>query len=146
MKRATTQARAGRILMSLAAMISGFISPFADFNPTHALNPLWSAHARFHVVWQVIITFCLAVLSLYLLWARNAQRGFATRISFLLSLIVLGGFIVNSFVAGIYGGSIRASNTPSPVPFGWDGNLTVFSAGFAILLIGYFMTLKGDPQ
>jgi tryptophan-rich sensory protein len=146
MSTATTQARAGRILMTLAAMISGFISPFADFNATHAVNPLWPAHARFHVVWQVIITFCLAVLSLYLLWAKSVERVFATRISFLLSLTVMGGFIFDSFVTGLYGGSIRASDERSAVPFGWDGNLTVFSAGLVIVLAGYLMTLKGDRQ
>ena len=141
---ATTQARRGRVLMTLAAMISGFISPFADFNATHASNPLWPAHARFHLVWQVIITFSLAVLSLYLLWAQTVERRFATRISFLLSSIVLDGFILDSFVTSLYGGSIRASNAVSQVPFGWDGNLTLFSIGFAVLVVGYRMTLKED--
>lgn len=60
--------------MTVAVVIYGFARPFADFNATHAGNPLWPGHAKFHVVWQVIITFGLAVLGSYLLWAKNAAQ------------------------------------------------------------------------
>ncbi|HXL30446.1 MAG TPA: hypothetical protein VN968_14315 [Bradyrhizobium sp.] len=43
-----------RILLTLAAIGYGFVTIKADFNRTHATNPLWTPHARFHVVWQVL--------------------------------------------------------------------------------------------
>ena len=33
-----------------------------------------------------------------------------------------------------------------PIFFGWDGNLTVFSAAFVILVIGYWMTRSKTNQ
>jgi hypothetical protein len=35
------------------------------------------------VVWQVITTFCLAILGIWLLWAKGVERQFAIRISFI---------------------------------------------------------------
>jgi hypothetical protein len=43
----------------------------ADFNATHATNPLWTPHARFHVVWQVLSQAGVSILILYLLWGAN---------------------------------------------------------------------------
>ena len=34
----------GKLLMTLATLIYGFIPPFADFNHTHAANPLWPGY------------------------------------------------------------------------------------------------------
>jgi hypothetical protein len=140
MQTGSNTTRIGKILMSVATVIYGLIPPFADFNNTHAENPLWPGHARFHVVWQVIITFCLALLGLYLLWANTVERTFATRISFLLGLIVLGGFLSNAAIINLYAGALRDPNGVPLNSFGWDANLTVFSVGFVLLLAGYFMT------
>jgi hypothetical protein len=43
-----------RILLTFSAIGYGFVTIKADFNQTHATNPLWTPHARFHVVWQVL--------------------------------------------------------------------------------------------
>ena len=146
MSASSTAAYTGKILMTVATAIYGLFPPLADFNPTHALNPLWPGHARYHVVWQVIITFWLAVLGLYLLWTTSAERESATRISFLLGLIVLGGFLCDAAVRHLYGGALTDPNGYPPIFFGWDGNLTVFSAAFVILVIGYWMTRSKANQ
>ena len=44
-----------RILLTLAALAFSAITVVADLNKTHAANPLWTPHARFHVVWQVSV-------------------------------------------------------------------------------------------
>lgn len=125
--------------MTIAALIYGFIPPFADFSQTHVFNPLWTRHARFHVVWQVIITFALSVLGLYLLWIKKAEKEFSINISFLLGLIVLGGFMTNALVTHLYGGSLSDPNGVPPIFNNLDGNLVTFSVGIVCLIVGYFI-------
>ncbi|MES2794373.1 MAG: hypothetical protein V4683_00335 [Bacteroidota bacterium] len=137
---ATTKQSVGKVLMTMATMIYGFVPPFADFNQTHAENPLWLGHAKFHVVWQVIITFGLSLLGLYLLWSKNTEKGFSIKISFILGLIVLGGFLSNATITHLYGGALSDPNGVPPIFSNIDANLFVFSIGFVFLLVGFFMT------
>ena len=58
----------GQGLVSLVAVMIMIGPMVADFNPTHATNPLWTPHARFHVVWQVFTNSTLAALTLYFIW------------------------------------------------------------------------------
>lgn len=136
----TTKQKTGKILMTVATMIYGFIPPIADFNKTHAENPLWPGHARFHVVWQVIITFGVALLSIYLLWSKKTERALSIRISCILGTIVLGGFLSNSIIANLYGGTLSDPNGVPPIFSNIDANLLIFFFGFVLLLIGYYMS------
>jgi hypothetical protein len=60
-----------RILLTLAAIGFGFLTIKADFNRTHATNPSWTPHARFHVVWQVLSYTGIAVIALCLIWLNG---------------------------------------------------------------------------
>ncbi len=60
------------LLVSVVAVMIMIGPAVADFNATHATNPLWTPHARFHVVWQVFTNSTVAALSLYLLWVADA--------------------------------------------------------------------------
>jgi hypothetical protein len=55
-----------RILLTLVTLGYGLATVFADFNKTHATNPQWTPHARFHVVWQICsyVGFVLLALAL----------------------------------------------------------------------------------
>ena len=59
------------VLISLVALATAIGPMRADFNATHATNPLWTPHARFHVVWQVLSQTGVSILILYLLWGAN---------------------------------------------------------------------------
>jgi len=59
------------LLISLVALATAIGPMRADFNATHATNPLWTPHARFHVVWQVLSQAGVSILILYLLWGAN---------------------------------------------------------------------------
>ena len=52
------------ILITLVALATGLAPMRADFNATHATNPLWTPHARFHVVWQVLCQFGVSLFIL----------------------------------------------------------------------------------
>ena len=42
-----------KILLTMICIGFAAITPLIDFNESHATNPLWTGHARFHLVWQV---------------------------------------------------------------------------------------------
>ncbi len=42
-----------RVLFTLTTAGWAIATVLADFNKTHATNPKWTGHARFHVVWQI---------------------------------------------------------------------------------------------
>ena len=60
-----------KILITLVALATGLAPMRADFNATHATNPLWPPHARFHVVWQVLCQTGVSGFILYLAWAAS---------------------------------------------------------------------------
>lgn len=83
-----------KLLISLVALASAFAPMKADFNATHATNPLWTPHARFHVVWQVLCQAGVAMFSFYILWGTDfpghvilaAMMNFNWIVSFFLTL------------------------------------------------------------
>ena len=61
-----------RILLTLTVLGYGFATIKVDLNKTHAANPTWTPHARFHVVWQILSYTGIGVISLYLIWIAGA--------------------------------------------------------------------------
>ena len=57
-----------KILLTLISIGFASVTPLIDFNESHATNPLWTGHARFHLVWQVNAMILSSFLSLYLIW------------------------------------------------------------------------------
>ncbi len=43
-----------KLLLTLTVLGYAAVTLKADFNATHATNPKWTPHARFHLVWQVL--------------------------------------------------------------------------------------------
>ena len=52
-----------RILFTLMTAAWSLLTVFADFNKTHATNPKWTPHSRFHVVWQISSYVGLGVIA-----------------------------------------------------------------------------------
>jgi hypothetical protein len=82
-----------RILLTLAALGFSAITIFADLNKTHAANPLWTPHARFHVVWQVLSYSGIALVTLYLIWAGGPTQMERLYIAAALALAVYAGSV-----------------------------------------------------
>jgi hypothetical protein len=57
-----------RILFTLITAGYAALTVLADFNKTHATNPEWTPHARFHVVWQILSYVGFGLLALALIW------------------------------------------------------------------------------
>ena len=135
----TTIHLSGKILLTLATAMYTIVPPFVDLNKTHATNPLWVSHARFHVVWQTMIMLGIGLLSGYLLWFSKIGDGFSIDLAFILGLIVLGSFVINVGAKKLYAGTLSDPNGVPPIFKNVDANLFFFSLALLILVAGYII-------
>jgi uncharacterized protein DUF6640 len=129
-----------RILLSLVTIGYGGITILADINKTHATNPAWTPHARFHVVWQVASYAGIGLIALALIWTPGPAAVARLYLAAAFAAAVYGGFFIALFTMRLYGGRTFDENgyPPFAVPLGrrpklWDVNVTAFSA-FTVML------------
>jgi hypothetical protein len=137
-----------RILLTLAALGYGLATIKADFNKTHATNPAWTPHARFHVVWQILSYSGVGIVALFLIWSEGPMPAERLYIAAALGVAVYGAFFATLFARPLFGGSLYDQNgyLPFKPPIGperwrWDVNVTLFTALSAILLAGILAVL-----
>lgn len=131
----------GLAIMSLAILMYGAIPLLADLNRTHATNPRWSAHARFHVVTQVFTTSSIAAVALWLLWSPNVDRDLGVCIASVLSFCVIGGFFASAALRSHYGGSLSDREGGIPQVRSIDLNSVNFGAAAVLLITGRLFLL-----
>jgi uncharacterized membrane protein len=138
-----------RILLTLVTLGYGLATVFADFNQTHATNPQWTPHARFHVVWQISSYVGFGLLALALLWWPGPYAMERLVLVTLMAAIVYAAFFVAVFTMPIYGGAAYDNNGylpfAAPVPLfakRWDVNITIFCVQL-VLLAGSVAALVG---
>jgi len=81
-----------RIFLTLSVLGYALLTMKADFNRTHATNPSWTAHARFHVVWQILSYTGVGLVALYLIWIDGVQSVERLYLAAALSVAIYGGF------------------------------------------------------
>ena len=126
-----------KILLTLICIGFGTITPLIDFNESHATNPLWTGHARFHLVWQVNAMIVTAIFSLIMLWAFYSPE-------FHLIVILLNYLWIISFYSSVLGirlfdGELNDINGVPPVfinifgkTFEVDRNLQAITGVFVV--------------
>jgi hypothetical protein len=132
-----------RILFTLMTAGYAFATVLADFNQTHATNPKWTPHARFHVVWQICSYVGFGVLALALIWWPGPLALERLYLVAAMGAIVYAAFFVALIAMPIYGGRAYDDNGyrpfKAPIPIiskTWDANITVFCIQVTILLAG----------
>lgn len=134
---------AARLLLTLASLGYGAVTIKADFNATHATNPAWTPHARFHVVWQITSYFGVMVIALALIWCAGPMPVARLYLAAALAFAVYGAFFVTVLARPLFAGKLYDENgyLPFRPPIGaahwrWDVNVTAFTIITAILVAG----------
>jgi hypothetical protein len=97
-------------MITAVAAGQGITPLFIDLNRTHATNPLWTGHARFHVVDQTVMMALLAIVEVALLWWIEPGSRIAFYLAALLTATPIAGFLIATFTRVLYGGTLRDPN------------------------------------
>jgi hypothetical protein len=130
-----------RVLLTLNTLGYSLGPAIADFNRTHATNPSWTPHARFHVVWQVLSYLGIGLISLWLIWTAGPVAKLWLAVA--LAAAMYAGFFATVFAMPRFGGSVADANGVPPLatmklggtPLKLDTNVTVFCVQVALLVI-----------
>ena len=132
-----------RVLFTLATISWAALTVVADFNKTHATNPKWTPHARFHVVWQISSYVGFGLMALALIWTPGPYPVERLYLVAVMGAIVYAAFFVALAAMPLYGGAAYDQNGyqpfKAPVPLfadKWDANITAFSIQLVILAAG----------
>ena len=134
-----------RALLTLNTLGYSLGPAIADFNKTHATNPLWTPHARFHVVWQVLSYCGIGLIALALIWSAGPSGKLWLAVA--LAVAMYAGFFATLFSMPRFGGSVAVTNGVPPIatvqvggkPLALDTNVTVFCVQVALLLIAMLL-------
>jgi len=144
MAQRTRAVAAVQVLLTVTAF--EFFGPIVrDFNASHALNPTWVGHARFHLVWLLGFMLLSGVANIYLVWFR---RPFDVRnlwLSLAWQCCNLGGFWIACLLVPIYGGLIIVPGEHVLV-LGVDENVFVFSILSTLTLAALVLLRVGVPS
>ena len=131
-----------RALLTIVTAIYGLGVMIADTNKTHVTNPLWTPHARFHCVWQILSYTGFALIAWALLWTPGPLYVARLYLVAAFAAVILVSFYAAFALIGLYGGSNYDVNgiQPKKVPLGLatlnlDPNSIVFSVATVLLVL-----------
>ncbi len=124
-----------KIAITFSVILYAIIVPFLDINETHVWNPDWTPHARIHEVWQLITNSSIGLVCLWLVWYKKEVR-----LSFLLSIIIMGGFLLAFFLKDGYGGSMKYLDGSEKTVLGINIGVLGFGIAFLFLILSHLFT------
>lgn len=129
-----TAAFAARLIVSAVAAGQGALPVFIDLNRTHATNPLWPGHARFHLVQQVFTLLPAAIIEVVLLWWPGPGMRGRFYLAALLTATSLGGFLMATLARTHYGGTLHDPNGIQPVSVRLGSRKIVFDLNLPLVI------------
>jgi len=131
MKNRERTIRIVQILLTVTAL-ECFGPILRDFNVSHAWNPDWVGHARYHLVWQLATMGLSGLAILYLIWFRKPRDVRNLWLSAIWQATIVAGFWVAWVLTPIYEGSVTMPNM-HVVIFGINENVVVFTVLSSVL-------------
>jgi hypothetical protein len=86
-----------------------------DLNRTHATNPIWPKHARFHLVWQAMSYAALSLLEIVLILVPGPIQVERFYLAATLACILMLSFLAAFVWRKTYGGALSDPNGIPPV-------------------------------
>jgi len=133
-------------MLSILAGAQGLGSLVIDLNKTHATNPRWPGHARFHVVWQSWSSFVAAVPAVALVWWGGPQDRWRFYLAAVFTSVPMVGFIVAALLRGWFGATFHDANGILPWrfrlsgrEFSCDGNAVMIDVGLTVLAVAVLL-------
>ena len=111
-----------RGLLATLCCLQGLATMAIDLNRTHATNPAWPGHARFHLVWQVATYACLALLEIVLVLAGGPFQGQRFYMAAILAAAPMLGFFIALIGRGVYRGTLSDPDGILPVTIAARGS------------------------
>lgn len=141
----TSQAIA-RGLLAVLCGLQGLGTIAIDLNRTHATNPGWPGHAKFHLVWQVATVALLAVLEVVLVLSTGPLQTQRFYLAVALAGIPMLGFFAAFFGKGLYQGAASDPNEGLPTTIRLPGSNVYFDLNLvvetvAVLVLGAIVAL-----
>src|SRR5215469_5306282 len=112
-----TAALAARLIVTAIAAGQGIVPLFIDLNRTHATNPLWTGHARFHLVWQAFTALPASAAAVTLLWSPGPWLRGRFYLAVFLTASSMIGFAIATASRRLYGGTLHDPNGIQPARF-----------------------------
>ena len=135
-----------KILLTMICIGFTVITPLIDFNESHATNPLWTGHARFHLVWQVNAMIFSSLICLSLLWVFYSFFNLLLVVA--LNYLWILSFFVTAASIKLYDGEFNDINGVPPILVNFfgkkieiDRNVQAISAIFVINSYALFIIL-----
>jgi len=117
---------------TFAILLYAIIVPILEINATHVFNPDWTPHARIHEVWQLITNSSIGFLCLYFIWYKNEIK-----LSAILSLLIMGGFLFAFIIKESYGGSMKYLDGSENTILGINMGVLGFGTAFVLILLSF---------
>ena len=111
-----------KVALSVLLFVQAIATFAIDLNRTHATNPSWPGHARFHMVWQSITVVLLSSLGFVLVWNTGPYESQRFYLAALLAVLSPLGFLTAFFSRHLFDGTLSDPNGIPPVHLKRDGS------------------------
>jgi hypothetical protein len=123
-------------MVTALAAGQGITSLLIDLSRTHATNPIWPGHARFHVVWQTFELTLVNALAIGLIWWSGPAARERFYLAAILTALPMASFFIALFARKLYGGTLHDPNGVRPVPVHIGGKLFEVDMNAALVIVG----------
>jgi hypothetical protein len=125
-----------RFMVTAVAAGQGITPLFIDLNNTHATNPLWTGHARFHVVQQTFGLSVFAAIEVVLLWWIEPGSPFLFHLATLLTSVPIATFVIATLARKLYRGTLHDPNGIRPVGIRLGNTVHQIDVNIVLVLVG----------
>jgi hypothetical protein len=125
-----------RLMLTTVAAGQGITPLFIDLNRTHATNPLWPGHARFHVVWQTLEFFFMGAVGVSLIWWPSNESKHLFYLAEVITALPMLTFLLALFTRRMYGGTLHDLNGIQPWCVHIGGKTREFDMNVVLTLVG----------